>query len=143
MKWQRLGTTPYADSALMTAEIHSLPFRVCGDQCINGKPHPEPFLKGTVPLYVFFDLLQFIPLFRFGSPQSPPGTSHHRFPCPRLRRRPEWPHLRACRWLQGEQNNFLLFRWLADVSCCDEDPRRLYLTQSRENSQDRSDIPRH
>ncbi|KAL8283326.1 hypothetical protein RQP46_005736 [Phenoliferia psychrophenolica] len=40
------ATAIYATSALKTAKVVDLPFRITGDQCTHGKPHPEPFLKG-------------------------------------------------------------------------------------------------
>ncbi|KAI5479042.1 2-deoxyglucose-6-phosphatase [Pseudohyphozyma bogoriensis] len=42
------ATNAYADSALVTGEIvpPALPFRITGNQCTHGKPHPEPYLKG-------------------------------------------------------------------------------------------------
>ncbi|GJN91039.1 hypothetical protein Rhopal_004054-T1 [Rhodotorula paludigena] len=44
------ATRLYADSALVTGEIGSmppaLPFLITGDICEHGKPHPEPYLRG-------------------------------------------------------------------------------------------------
>ncbi|KAM0748474.1 HAD-like protein [Meredithblackwellia eburnea MCA 4105] len=43
-------TAAYADIAFETAKVGSIPFRITGDQCTHGKPHPEPFLKGVEKL---------------------------------------------------------------------------------------------
>ncbi|KAI5479043.1 hypothetical protein MNV49_004325 [Pseudohyphozyma bogoriensis] len=38
----------YVDTATVTAELvpPELPFRITGDLCMHGKPHPEPYLRG-------------------------------------------------------------------------------------------------
>lgn len=46
------ATISYASIALKTGSIvpPELPFLITGDQCIHGKPHPEPYLKGLAEL---------------------------------------------------------------------------------------------
>jgi len=46
------ATRAYADIALQAAGIvpPPLPFRITGNDCLHGKPHPEPFLHGLEAL---------------------------------------------------------------------------------------------
>jgi beta-phosphoglucomutase-like phosphatase (HAD superfamily) len=67
------ATRTYANSALTTGEIGStppdLPFLITADDVVNGKPNPDPYLKGMDgPFPFLLDRSFFVPSFLPFSP---------------------------------------------------------------------------